>query len=250
MNAKQRKKIETFKKAITFLDVLPPVLANAPPGFAKQVQILKNAVATISQVAPDRGSGKPAKTAAQRATLREALRIGQLQPLRKVARVLGKQVAGMPKLVNVKKSAGTQSLLDSAKAVLRDLEPYQEQFIDKGVAVDFLDQLDAGIRALEMVGQANVTANMARTRARGTLRQVFEEGGDALMLIDSVVRHSCNADPARGAATLMAWNTIISPRGKAHRTASNVASETAADVTGGGDETSTTVDGVPEGSST
>jgi hypothetical protein len=214
MNAKQRKKLDTFMKAVAFIQTHPPLLDSAPSGFAKQVQILTDVVATIQEGAPDRGSGKPAKTAVQRAILREGLRLGQLQPLRRVARVLGKDIVGLPKLLNVRKSAGTQSLLDAAQAAVCDIAPYQEQFVDKGVAPDFLDKLSASIRAIETAGIANMQANLARANARGVLRKAFEDGTDALTLADSVIRHSCNADPVQGMAVLTVWNTIIPPRGR------------------------------------
>ena len=231
MKATQRKKLATFVKAITFIETHPPILANAPPGFAKQVGTLTTVVATISQLAPDRGSGKPAKAATQRAVLREALRVGQLLPLRAVARVIGKQVAGLPQLVNVKKSAGTQALLDAAKATVRDLTPYEAQFIAEGMPVDFLAQLTARIQAVEAAGQANVVASMARTRARGALKQAFTQGNDALTLADGIIRHLCNADPILGPPTLMTWNTIVSPRGKAYQTVTTVVTGTEGDVT-------------------
>ena len=60
MNAKHQKKLATFVKAITFIETHPPIQTNAPPGFAKQLRTLTTAAATIGQLAPDRGSGKPA----------------------------------------------------------------------------------------------------------------------------------------------------------------------------------------------
>jgi hypothetical protein len=234
MNIRQRKMLSSFTRAVTFVGTSPPVLANAPSGFTDQIQALKAAIAEIDQIAPDRGSGRPAKTANQRVVLRRDLRVGQLHPIRRVARVLERTVVGMPHLVNIPtRLSSTQSLLDAAKATVRDVTPYKEQFIAKGLPADFLDQLTAAIQVLEDADTANVTARLAAANAKGQLAKSFQDGRDALMLMDSVIRHLCNANPTLGAATLTVWNTIVSPRGRANRTASNAASGTAADVASG-----------------
>ena len=41
MNARQRKTLDSFGRAITFVGTSPPALAGAPPGFADQVQALR-----------------------------------------------------------------------------------------------------------------------------------------------------------------------------------------------------------------
>jgi hypothetical protein len=250
MNSQQRKTLDTFTRAVAFADTNPPVLANASPGFAGQVQVLKTAIAAINTVAPDRGSGKPAKTANQRALLRHALRVGQLYPIRRVARVLERTVLGMPHLVNLpSRSSSTQSLLDAAKATARDVAPYKDQFVAKGLPVDFLDRLTAAIQALENAAAANVTARMAVAGATGQLTKAFQDGRDAVTLMDSTIRSLCNADPTLGAPTLAVWNTIVSPRGLVNRTASNVVSGTTADVESSVAETETSGTGTPDGAS-
>ncbi|HXC25935.1 MAG TPA: hypothetical protein VNU46_08465 [Gemmatimonadaceae bacterium] len=254
MNLQQRKTLDTFTRAITFLESNPPVLANASPGFVTQVQVLKTAIANINTAAPDRGSGKPAKTANQRAVLRHNLRVGQLYPIRRVARVLERTVAGMPHLVNIPgRSASTQSLLDAGKAAARDVGPYSAQFAAKGLSVDFLDQLNTAIQALENSDAANMAARMAAVGAQGQLTKSFQEGRDALTLIDTVIRTMCDADPTLGAATLAIWNTIVSPRSQANRTATSVANGTTTDVgssvTGTDDTTTGSATGPATGTS-
>ena len=231
MNAQDRKTLDTFTRAITFADSNPPVLAGAPPGFAKQVQALKAAVAALDRVSPDRGSGRPAKTANQRAVLRYDLRVGKLLPILRVARVLERTVAGMPHLVNLPgRLTSTRSLLDAAKGAARDVAPYKDQFIAKGLPIDFLDQLNAAIQALENAHAANMEARLASANARGQLVQSFQEGRDALTLMDIGVRNMCNANPTIGMPTLTVWNTIVPPRGRPNRSASNTAIGTAVDV--------------------
>jgi hypothetical protein len=245
MNLQQRNTLKMFTKAVTFADTHPPVLATASPGFATQVQVLKTAIANINTAAPGRGSGKPAKTANQRALLRHNLRVGQLYPIRRVARVLERTVAGMPHLVNIpSRTSRTQSLLDAAKAAARDVAPYNNQFVAKGLPVDFLDQLNTAIQTLENADAANMTARMAAAGAKGQLTKAFQDGQDAVTLMDGVIRNLCNADPTLGASTLAVWNTIVPPGSVANRTASNTVKGTTADVgsnvAGTGDTMSTT----------
>lgn len=231
MNAQERGTLDRFNRAITFVGTNPPVLAQVSPGFAEQVQALKNAVAEINTIAPDRGSGKPRKTANQRATLRDGLRVGQLYPIRRVARVLERTMSGMPHLVNIPgRLANTQALLDAAKATARDVAPYKDQFIAKGLPADFLDRLNTAIAALENASVAHVTSQLAAANAKGQLAKSFQEGRDALTLMDSAIRHACNANPTLGAATLSVWNTIVPARGKINAVASGVVDGTTADL--------------------
>ena len=231
MDLQERKTLDRFTRAIKFIDTNPPVLANVSPGFTTQVQTLRDAVATINTIAPDRGSGTPKKTANQRAVLRNNLRVGQLYPIRRVARVLERTIAGMPHLVNIPgRIANTTALLDAAKAAARDVAPYKDQFIAKGMSSDFLDRLNTAIQALENSDQANMTARMAAMDAKGKLAQAFQTGRDALTLMDSVIRNECNENPTLGAGTLLIWNTIVPAHGKTSSTPSAIATGTTEDV--------------------
>jgi hypothetical protein len=230
MNAQQRKTTDRFSRAILFIQTQPPELASISTGFATQVDRLMQAMAMIEQVAPDRGSGKPAKSARQQAILRHSLRIGQLSPLRRSARILARDIAGIPHLVNTVRISNTQGLLDAAKAAVRDIAPYRERFVDTGLAPDFLDQLQGRIQALESAGDAYRAARMVAASARGTLYKALQSGRDALTLLDSAIRQWCNAHPDKGMATLMAWNTIVPPRGRGSRTIGVVVGGTVSDV--------------------
>jgi hypothetical protein len=236
MNAEQRKTVDRFSRALVFIKNNSPVMTDASPGFAKQVQTLQTAVTAIQQTAPDRGSGVSAKTANQRAVLSRALQVNQLTPILRVAHVLARTVAGLPRLVPVSsRVSSTQGLIDLAKAVIRDITPYREEFIDKGLSVNFLDRVNMTIQALDAVRVTNETARQAATGARGTLVKALQDGRDALTLLDSAIREMCNANPAQCASALAVWNTIVRPRGRASQKVGAVVNGTLMDVVGVGD---------------
>ena len=235
MKATQRTTLEMFKQVETFIDSNPIVLANAPTGYAEQVQAFKTALGLIEQVAADRGSGTANKAAEQRRALRHALRVGQLHPLRKIARVLERTVVGMPHLVNLpKKVVSTQGLLDAAKAAARDVAPYQAQFISKGMPADFLDQLNQAIQGVQDANTAAVAAKQNSVSARGQLQIAMQEARDAVTCLDLIIRRACDADPVHGSGTLAVWNGIVPPPARVNRQPSNAASGTTADVSGSG----------------
>jgi hypothetical protein len=232
MNAQQRKTVDRFSRAIYFVNSQPE-LASVSPGFATQIGNLTRALASIEECAPDRGSGVGGKSVEQQRVLRHALRVGQLSPLRRSARVLGRSVAGMPDLISADRISNTQGLLDVAKGALRDIQPYREQFVDTGLAPNFLDQLEGRIQALEMAGEACREASVAAKNAQGALIRALQEGRDALTLLDGAIRQWCNINPEQGTATLTAWNTIVPPRGRVSRKVGVLADGTAADVMAG-----------------
>lgn len=233
MNISQRQTVDRFSRALVFLRTSPPVLTGVSKGFNKQVQVLQNALSAIETVASARGSGTPAKAAKQRALLKRALKVNQLFPILRVARVLARNVAGMQHLVNMPaRASSAQALLDAAKAVLRDVTPYEDQFIDHGLSDTFLKRLGTTIQALEAANQAHTQARQAAAGARGELKRALREGRDALTLLDSAVREMCDANPTLGAATLATWNTIVKPRGRAWPAANVAVNGTVVDVMG------------------
>ena len=218
MNTKQRSTLERFQRIVTFFERDPNVLANAPAGYAKQLQALKSALARIEQGAADRGSETAEKAIEQQRALRQALRVWQLRPLRTLARVMARTVTGMPHLVPVPKAlASTQRLLDVAKAVARDVSPYEAEFIDKGMSSDFLNQLQQYIQAVERAHTAILAARQRWAHARGELRGALRDARDAVVCLDLIVQRMCAADPVHGSGTLAAWNKIIPPTTRAGR---------------------------------
>jgi hypothetical protein len=231
MTSRQQDALKLFKQVEGFIDSVPAVLATPPFGYKEQVEALKTAVGMIDQVTADQASGLVNKTAAQRKALRQALRVGQLLPIRKVARILERTVVGMPHLVNLpKKLVSTPTLLNAAIATARDVAPYQAQFVSKGLPPDFLVSLNGAIQALQQVDAANIAAKQERTNATGQIQVAIQEGNDAVTLLDVIIRRACDADPVNGAGTLAVWNNIVPPHSKANRTASNAVSGTTADI--------------------
>ena len=215
MLAKQRMTLDLFTKVNSFIDSKPAVLASAPDGYNDQVAAFKTALGIIQQATATQVTGSPSQMSAQRQAARQALRIGQLHPLRKIARVLERSVAGMPHLVDMpKKGAGTQKLLAAARVVVQDVTPYQAQFVTKGMPSDFLDQLNQSIQTLQDTDSASARAQQIVKQAKGQLATAMLEARDAVTCLDVIVRRACAADPANGGGTLEVWNGILPPPAK------------------------------------
>ena len=215
MLVKQRMALDLFTQVNSFIDSNPAVLANPPEGYAEQVQIFKTSLAVIQQATADQATGSASQTAAQRQAARQALRIGQLHPLRKIARVLERSVAGMPHLVSIpRKTASTQNLLEAARSAVRDVTPFQAQFVSKGMPSNFLDQLNQSIQTVQDADSSNAAAKQVTKSAQGQFTTAVNEAKDAVTCLDVIIRRACAADPVNGSGALAAWNAIVPPPAK------------------------------------
>ena len=215
MQLKQRTTMDLLTKVNSFIDSKPAVLANSPDGYDDQVTAFKTAFGIIQQATADQGTGTTSQATAQRQAARQELRLGHLHPMRKIARVLERSVAGMPQLVTVpRKSASTQALLQAARGTAQDVAPYEAQFISKGMPADFLGRLNQSIQTLQDTDAANAAAKQLVQRAQGQLATAIQEAKDAVTCLDVIVRRACAADPANGNGTLNVWNGIVPPPAK------------------------------------
>lgn len=206
MNATKKKEFESLRRVDNFANSAWPPLASLHQGFYDQLEIVRSAISDVDHLFTEQQSGAYAKSVKRRAQLRAQLRTLHLQPMRKISRVLSRETAGMPRIVNLPHhNAQEQVLVASAKATLEDATPYRDRFIARGAAPDFLDKLQNAIAAVE---QARDDSNALRARVAKTtagIEEALVRGRDAVRCMDTVVRVSCAADPLHGERTLAAW---------------------------------------------
>lgn len=211
MNVTQKNKLDAMERMLVFVtdSSLPPPLENAPAGFQEQITVLRSAIEEASQHATNQESGHPLQLTQLRRRLRNQLRYEHLQPLRDVSRVIEKETPGLPSLVNLPGKAGTERrLIAAANAALRDILPYRDKFISRGLPSDFLAQLEAAITSLKDVKIIHADAVSKRTAASQGIASAIANGMSARKCLSAVVKRSCLQDPESGPATLHAWQSV------------------------------------------
>ena len=211
MNARQSNDLAMFKRVHDFITSTPPAPPLSPPPAAlpQLVTQLADAITRIETAASTQGSGTSKVTTAQRVALRRTLRTRYLIPIRHIARILAKTTPGLGGIVQLpKKAASEAALLAAAKATVIDVTPYQADFIAKGLASDFIAQLNNAIAAVEQAADANVSAKRQKITSTADLKAATDDGRDTVVSIGHVVQTACDQDKIYGPATRIAWEHI------------------------------------------
>ncbi|HXC26010.1 MAG TPA: hypothetical protein VNU46_08850 [Gemmatimonadaceae bacterium] len=211
MNARQANDLAMLKRVNDFVTSTPPAppLATPPAALPQLITQLQDAITKADTAASTQGSGSTKITTTQRAALRRTLRTRYLIPIRHIARVLSKTTPGLDDIVQLpKKVASEAALLAAAKATVIDVTPYQAAFVAKGLAPDFITQLNAAIAAVEQAADTSMTAQRQKITATADLQAAITDGRDTVISIGHVVQTACDQDKVNGPATRTAWDHI------------------------------------------
>ena len=211
MNARQSTDLAMLERVHDFITATPPAppLATPPAALPSLITQLEDAIARAKQAASTQGAGTTKVTTAQRAALRRTLRTRYLIPIRHIARILARTTPGLDSIVQLpRKVVSEATLLAAAKAVIIDVTPYQAQFIAKGLAPDFIQQLTAAIAAVEQAAETNVTAQRQKVTSTVDLKAALTDGRDLVISIGHVIQTACDQDQVNGPATRSAWAHI------------------------------------------
>jgi len=142
-----------------------------------------------------------------RAALRE-----DLEAIRRTARVMARDVPGINEKFRVPRNNNDQELLNAARAFLADATPLKAQFIAHEMPADFLEDLQAGIDAIQAAISNQSSGVGSHVAAGAALDDAFARGLELVRTLDVIVRNKY----ANNAAVLAAWtsasHTERSPR--------------------------------------
>lgn len=215
MEARQRHKLDALERMLTFVteEPVPPPLQNAPEGFGEQITALRDAISEAERHAKNQESGHPYQITRHRKRVRDALRYEHLQPLRDIARVIEREIPGLPTLVNLPgRSASERRLISAAQAAMRDILPYRDQFIARGLPSDFLAQLEFAITELVQIKQIRAEAVNKRITASKGISTAIVSGMHAAKCLSAVIKRCCRQDHVDGPSTLHAWEAAARVR--------------------------------------
>ena len=223
MNIKQNNTLDALKGAYVFLTTnpIPSPLQNPSTGLNDQITALKSAIDDADAQATSQLSGTLHQSLKQRDALRIALRRQHLEPILQVARELDPSSPGLPNLVNLRSARTSQGLLNAVQAVLRDLPPYKDLLVAKGLPADFLDQLQTALTTYETATAAARKTKTARVQARAGIDTALQKGDSCKRIIGAIIRRAVPTDPD-GQTFLRGWESASHVRrGKSSTTSTN-----------------------------
>jgi hypothetical protein len=146
-----------------------------------------------------------------RAQARAALR-EDLEAIRRTARVMANDVPGINEKFRVPRSNNDQGLLNAARAFLADATPLKTQFIAHEMPVDFLEDLQADIDAMQAAISNQSSGVGGHVAAGAALDDAISRGLELVRTLDVIVRNKYANNPAVLAEWTSASHTERGPR--------------------------------------
>ena len=186
---------DSLDRVSAYFSANPPwtTATPAPANLATYLQQLNDVRATLEQYMTSQASSK--NTALHQGaiiqSLREALWHEHLVPIRRIARAMLPESAGLVKQFDAPGlNANSKKLIQSARAIANDAVPYQSVLVANGRPADFIDQLNAAANALEAAKTAQANAISVRKRASAEINKSNSAGRQAIHYLDAIM-HSC-----------------------------------------------------------
>jgi hypothetical protein len=116
---------------------------------------------------------------------------------------LAHELPGVSEKFRVPRNNNDRELLNASRAFAIDLLPFNAQFIVHELRQDFLEQLNADIKALEAAISAQSTGRGHRRAAAAAIDVAIDDSNKLLNKLDALVRNKYRKDRA----TLAEWTT-------------------------------------------
>lgn len=138
-----------------------------------------------------------------------------LEAVSRTARAMAFTVPGLGDKFHLPKTSSAQAWLTAARSIAGDAESLKTEFVRRGLAASFLEDLDAHIAALEEAINSKAEKTGARVAATVAVSETAERGRKAVRELDAIVRNLFRDDPA----TLAEWESASHVERAAHHAA-------------------------------
>ncbi|MBK8466400.1 MAG: hypothetical protein IPL32_11265 [Chloracidobacterium sp.] len=203
MKDSERRRLEAFERVKQFS------LDNAAdfPNLSIQKINMDKIIAEVTlldDIGVDQSASDAAAGAAfeSKGTARENL-VEEMEPIARTARMMEYEFDGITELFSFPKNKTDVDMLNTARAWLLILPTHEGDFINYGLANDFIDRLSDAANAFEASFTAPVTAIDNRVAATAEIGESVRRGMIALRICDAVMQNLYANNPGKRAA----WNS-------------------------------------------
>lgn len=188
MERKQKQQIEAYGRIRAFLADHP---LESPTTYGAPQRMLEEVIARLDSLAVTKSEGGReygGGTIRLKALHRE-LRVRHLRPIAAIARAVMGEAPGIGVALRLPaNSVAVTRLVTEAQAIRNAVSPYAESFVENGRPIDFLQQVDAAVAALQGCLVARDRRKVERMGARKAIRDEIRRGRNAVDMLDAVVR--------------------------------------------------------------
>lgn len=150
--------------------------------------------------------GGASKAAARDEVLRD------MEAISRTARAMALTTPGLDDKFRLPRNPKDQDLITAARSFHADATPLRDEFVRRGLPADFLEDLEADIRAFEDANTSKMQSEETHVAATAAIDDLIERGMIVVRELDSVMRNIYANDPANLAAWLSASHVERPPR--------------------------------------
>jgi hypothetical protein len=211
MLATQKQAIERLRRVQEFLAVNPP---PDSPGYVAQKKALDEVVLGLKEHSIDQAAGRRlsrAEVGRQRA-LTTSLRREHLAPITEIARVSLADAPGIERALRLPRfGMNPVKLVAEASAMRTAAAPHEPRFVEAGLPLDFLQELDSAIEAISQSMSATARNLGQQVGGRAGIEKDIKRGRQVLAGLDAIVKRAFRDKPD----VLEKWRSAKRVRGAA-----------------------------------
>ncbi len=152
------------------------------------------------------------------ATVRKGIALAELREdlraINRTARALAVDDSTVGELFRMPVGNNEQNLLAAARAFLTGATPLKDQFIEFGLPVDFIEDLQADINAFEQAVSGKGAATGEKVSATASIGDAVKNGLEGLRRLRAIVPNKYRDNPAKLAAWTSASHVVRAAKGK------------------------------------
>jgi hypothetical protein len=126
-----------------------------------------------------------------------------MRSINRTARSMSREFLGSKEKFRLPSNKDGETWLVTARGFSTEVVPLEEEFVRRGIAPDFVDDLKARIHAVEQAAEGQAQAWAARVVATAALAGAAQQGLEAVRELDVIVRNIY----ADNEAELAAWES-------------------------------------------
>jgi hypothetical protein len=135
-----------------------------------------------------------------------------MEAMSRTARAISKRIPGVEEKFRLPSKKDGQTWLAFGRGFATEAEPFAEEFVSRGMAPDFIDDLKARALAVEQALDARAQKEAEQVAATAGIREAAEQGLAAVRELESIVRNIYGDNEAELAAWESASHVERAPR--------------------------------------
>lgn len=203
MDTLDTKRLEMFIRVQEYASQYPAAFAAGSYG-AGLLGKLGGVVGGLRAQALDQSKGRSSvrESSGSKAAARDEL-TRRMEAITRTARVMAFDVPGLEDKFRLARGVADQSLLLLARTFADDAEPLKAEFVKRGLAADFVEELREAAAAFDDAINRKSQGRGKHVAATAAIDGLVERGVRHVREIDALVRNTFAADPS----ALAAWES-------------------------------------------